>query len=134
MEESAPGRYISIKIELEEKPGKFLALSGLTYSYKNDWFITTISSENAGNITDDAAFGDSYLGIVENATRKIGRKRFKINEYFNLSDLDKKFKGQKIESVCIQADKDHRLKLHMVSTNNKGENSLFKVRLKEEEE
>ncbi len=125
---------LSIKIELEEKPGKFLALSGLTYSYKNDWFITTISSEDAGNVINEGVYGDSYLGIVENATRKIGRKRFKINQYFNLSDLDKKFKGHKIESVCIQADKELRLKLHMISSNNKGENSLFKVRLKEEEE
>lgn len=122
---------LTVKIELEEKPGKFLALTGLTYSYKNDWLIASVSSEDATNTIDERSMGDCYIGVIENALRKIGRKRFKINEYLNLSDVDKKFKGQQVESFCIQADKERRLKLHLVGGNDKGEKFLYKIRLKE---
>ena len=122
---------LTVKLELEEKAGKLMTLSGFTYSYENDWLITTVLSENAVNTIDEGSFGESYLGIVENASRKIGRKRFKINHYFNLTEVDKKFKGQQVQSLCIQSDKEQKLKLHIVSRNNKGENSLFKIRLKE---
>lgn len=123
--------FLTVKVELEEKPGKLLTLTGLTYSYKNDWLIATVSSEDSNNSIDEKSLGDCYIGIVENAVRKIGRKRFKINEYLNLNDLNKKFKGQQIKSICVQADKDRRLKLHLIGGNDKGESSLFKVRLKE---
>jgi hypothetical protein len=119
-----------IKIELEGKAGKFLSLTGLKYSYKNDWLITTILSEDAVKKIDDGSPGECFIGVVEDASRKIGRKRFKINEYFNLPDLDKKFKGQRLQSLCIQADKENKLKLHLVSANSNGEHFLFKVRLK----
>ncbi len=122
---------LTVKLELEEKEGKFLTIAGLNYSYKNDWLITTVSSQDSVKPIDDGYSGESYIGVVENASRKIGRKRFKINEYFNLTEVDKKFKGQQVRSLCIQADKDQKLKLHMVSGNNNGENFLFKVRLKE---
>lgn len=108
-----------------------MSLSGLTYSYKNDWLIFTSSTEDTDNAIDDGSIGDSYLGIIENASRKIGRKRIKVNALFNLSKLNRKFKGQKIESVCIQADKERRLKLHLVADNDKGDSYLFKIRLKE---
>ncbi|MEO5996538.1 MAG: hypothetical protein ABIN89_07410 [Chitinophagaceae bacterium] len=122
---------LTVKIELEEKPGKILSLTGITYSYENDWLIASVSSEDSNNTIDERTLGDSYIGVIENASRKIGRKRFKINEYLNLSEVDKKFKGQQIKAVCIQADKEQRLKLHLVGGNDKGESSLFKVRLKE---
>ncbi len=70
---------LTVKLELEEKPGKFLTLSGLTYSYKNDWLISTVSSQDAANPIDDGSSGECYIGVVENASRKIGRKRFKRN-------------------------------------------------------
>lgn len=122
---------LTVKIELEEKAGKFFALSELAYSYENDWLISTVSSQDSNRPIDDGSSGECYLGVVEDASRKIGRKRFKINEYFNLAEVDKKFKGQQVRSFCIQADKEQKLKLHIVSSNNKGENFLFKVRLKE---
>lgn len=121
----------NIKIEWEQKTENFMALSGLTYSYQNDWLIFTASTEDTNNAIDDGLIGDSYLGVIENISRKIGRSRLKLNSLFNLTKLDKAFKGHKIESVCIQADKEHRLKLHLVADNDKGDSHLFKVRLKE---
>lgn len=120
-----------IKIEWEQKTESFMTLSGLTYSYQNDWLILTASSEDTDNAIDDGSIGDSYLGVIENISRKIGRSRLKLNSLFNLAKLDKLFKGHKIESVCIQGDKEHRLKLHLVADNDTGDSHLFKVRLKE---
>jgi hypothetical protein len=122
---------LTVKLELEEKAGKSMVLSGMTYSYKNDWLITTVLSGENNKSFDENTAVESYVGVVENASRKIGRKRFKMNEYFNLSEVDKKFKGQRVQSVCIQADKDQKLKLHLLSGDNKDEKSLFKLRLKE---
>lgn len=121
----------TIKVELEEKPEKNMSLTGVTYSYKNDWLILTASSEKNNNTIDDGTIGDSYLCVIENAFRKIDRKRLKLNESFNLTSLNKKFKGHKVESVCMQADKDKKLKLHLVTHDDSGEINLFKVRLKE---
>jgi hypothetical protein len=115
-----------VKIEWDEKTENNMALSGLTYSYTNDWLIFTASTEDTQNAIDDGAIGDSYLGVIENASRKIGRKRLKMNELFNLPKLDKNFKGQKIESVCIQSDKEQRLKLHLVADNDLGNSSFLK--------
>lgn len=121
----------SIKIEWEQKTESYMTLSGLTYSYQNDWLILTASVEDTDNAIDDGLIGDSYLGVIENISRKIGRSRLKLNSLFNLAKLDKTFKGHKIESVCIQGDKEHRLKLHLVADNDTGDSHLFKVRLKE---
>lgn len=121
----------TVKVELEEKPEKNMSLTGITYSYKNDWLILTASSEKNNNIIDDGTIGDSYLCVIENAFRKIDRKRLKLNESFNLTSINRKFKGHKVESVCMQADKDQKLKLHVVTHDDKGDISLFKVRLKE---
>ncbi|MEJ7738175.1 MAG: hypothetical protein WKF97_12170 [Chitinophagaceae bacterium] len=122
---------IFVKIEWEKTPENFMALSGLAYSYKNDWLIITASTEETKNAIDDGLIGDSYLGIIENASRKIGRKRIKLNTAMNLTQVDKLFKGHKIESVCMQADNERKLKLHLVADNDNGESSLFKIRLSE---
>jgi len=121
----------TVKVELEEKAGDSLTLSGLTYSYKNDWLIMTVTSQESVQRMGEGFSGECIIGVVEDASRKIGRKRFKINDYLNLVDADKKFKGQLVKSLCIQADKEEKLKLHLVSSNNRGEHFLFKVRLKE---
>ena len=120
-----------VKIEWEQAPQEITGYSGLTYSYKNDWLIFTASSEHTFNSINDGPIGDSYIGVIENASRKIGRKRIKLNEVFNLSDIDAKLKGYKMESVCMQADREKRLKLHLVADNDTGESFLFKMRLKE---
>ena len=112
-----------IPIELEDGS----ELSGLAYSEKNDCLLFTASTEDTDNSYDDGPIGESYFGVIENAYRKLYRKRVKINEQVVLSELYEEFKGQKIESVCIQTDKTGRLKLHLVADNDRGGSFLFKI-------
>lgn len=113
-----------IPIELENESAQ---LSGLTYSEKNDSLLFTASTEDTDNSYDDGRIGESYLGVIENAYRKLYRKRVKINELVMLSEIHEIFTGNKVESVCIQTEKTGRLKLHLVADNDKGGSFLFKV-------
>jgi len=119
-----------VDLDLPLKDIKGIGISGLAYSLLNDCLIFTASTEQTDNAVDDGALGDSYLGIIENASRKIGRKSLKVNELINLGGVHELFKGFKIESVCIQSEKTNRMKLHLVADNDTGKSYLFKVRLK----
>lgn len=113
-----------IPIELEDD---FAELSGLSYSPKNDTLLFTASKEERDNSYDDGKIGESYFGVIENAYRKLYRKKVKITEQVKLSDLYEEFKGQKVESVCIQSDKTGRMKVHLVADNDRGGSFLFKI-------
>lgn len=117
--------------DLPDTEGKVLGLSGMTYSHKNDWLICTMSTEATANSFDDGAIGDSYLAIVENASRKILRKKMNVNVLINLSEVDEAFKGYKLESATILSEKNGRLKMHLVADNDTGKSFLFRVRLKD---
>jgi hypothetical protein len=52
-----------------------------------------------------------------------------VNELIDLPSADEQFKGYKIESVCIQSEKDHSMKLQMVADNDTGSSYLFKVQV-----
>lgn len=113
-----------IPIELEEEMAE---LSGLTYSEKNDVLLYTASTEDHENSYEDGKIGDSYFGVIENAYRKLYRRKVRINQQVRLSEIHDQFIGQKIESVCIQTDKRNRMKLHLVADNDKGGSFFFKV-------
>lgn len=120
-----------IEFKLPEIEGNaVLGLSGMTYSHKNDWLICTMSTEQTANSYDDGAIGDSYLAIVENASRKVSRKKMNVNELINLSEVDDAFKGYKLEGCTIVGEKNGRVKLHLVADNDSGKSFLFRVRLK----
>lgn len=119
-----------VEFKLPETEGKVLGLSGMAYSHKNDWLICTLSTEATANSYDDGAIGDSYLAIVENASRKVSRKKMNVNQLINLSEVDDAFKGYKMESCTIFSEKEGRLKLHMVADNDSGKSFLFRIRLK----
>lgn len=120
-----------VTFDLPDTKGKVLGLSGMTYSHKNDWLICTMSTEATANSYDDGAIGDSYLAIVENASRKILRKKMNVNVLINLSEVDEAFKGYKLESATILSEKNGRLKMHLVADNDTGKSYLFRVRLKD---
>jgi len=119
-----------IEFDLPEKSPKFLGISGMTYSHVNDWLICTLSSKDTPHAIDNGDTGDSYLAIVENASRKITRHKMKVNELINLSKVDDDFKGHKLESVCIVSEKNGRVRLHLKSEDDTGESYLFRIRLK----
>lgn len=116
--------------DLPKTEGKVLGLSGMSYSHKNDWLICTMSTEATSNSYDDGVIGDSYLAIVENASRKISRKKMNVNELINMSEVDDAFKGYKLESCTILSEKNGRIKMHLVADNDTGKSFLFRVRLK----
>jgi hypothetical protein len=119
------------RFELPPSLPGFAGVSGMTYSPKNDWLIITLSTEETKDAVADGKIGTSYLGIIENAARKLFRKKIKVDEVINLSEVDARFAGNKIESVCVQSDKEAKVKLHLVADNDNGKTTLFKVRLKE---
>jgi hypothetical protein len=116
-----------IPLELEDDTA---GLSGLTYSEKNDVLLFTASTEETKNSYEDGRIGESYFGVIENAYRKMYRRRVKVNDQLILSKVDETFQGQKVESVSIQTDKPGRLKLHMVADDDLGGSFLFKTQLR----
>ena len=117
-----------LDVDLSDYEG-IIGISGLTYSYTHDQLIFTTSIEDTANNYDDGPIGKSYLGFVENGYRKIWRHKMKVNELIDLPGTHKEFKGHKVESVCIQSERNRSIKMHMVADNDTGETFLFKVRL-----
>ena len=127
-QEKAALQTIVIDFETVEASAH-LGVSGLTYSDKHEDLFLTMSTEDTSNTTDDGKIGKSYLAVIENLYRKIGREKgkIKVNQMIDLSAADKQFKGYKIESVCIQSQKDHSIKLQLVADNDGGKTQLFKI-------
>jgi len=107
-----------------------IGISGLSYSERHDLLLFTTSTENGNSEHNDETIGDSYLGVIENAHWKTGRRKMKVNELIELPQADKAFKGFKIESVCIQSTKKSSVKIQLVADNDDGKSHLFKAILK----
>lgn len=115
----------TVLIDFESvNPGKgTLGVSGLTYSDNHeDLFLTVYEDDPAGS-------GKSYIAVIENLYRKIGREKghIKVNHLIDLSAADPGFNGYSMESVCIQSEKDHSIKLQLIADNKEGKTFLFKV-------
>jgi Family of unknown function (DUF6929) len=110
-----------LKFDLPASANKAIGLSGMSYAPENDWLVLTFVTEGTGI---------SYLGIVENATHKMTRKKIKVDELIDLAEADEKFKGNTVESVCVQSEKTDQVKIHLLANNKSGAAQLFKVRVK----
>lgn len=128
-QEKASLQTIVLDFDNVNAAGLHLGVSGLTYSDKHEDLFLTISTEDTPNAVDDGKIGKSYLAVIENLYRKIGREKgkIKINHLIDLPAADKGFKGYKIESVCIQSAKDHSIKMQLVADNDLGKTFLFKI-------
>ncbi len=114
-----------LNVDLSDYEG-VIGISGLTYSYTHDQLIFTTSIEDTANSYDDGPIGKSYIGIVENGYRKIWRHKMKVNELIDLPGTHKEFRGHKVESVCIQSEKNRSIKMHMVADNDTEKVSCLK--------
>jgi hypothetical protein len=119
----------TISFDLPQTPKQVVGLSGLAYSYKNDWLVVTLLSESADK--DHKTTGDSYLAVIENASRKVVRKKMKVNSLFHLNEANNGFTGYNMKSVCVRTDKSRRVKLYLLADNKNGKNGIFTVRVKE---
>ncbi len=128
-QETAPIQLHQLNFEQYEGT---IGISGLSYSKHHEQLLFTTSMEDTTNSFEDGAIGKSYLGMVNNIARRLGRpnEHLKINELIDLPATDKNFNGYKIESLCIQSEKDHSMKLHLVADNDTGKSQLFKIQLK----
>ena len=99
----------------------------MSYSYKSDRLIMTISTEDTHNALEDGAIGKSYLWIFKNISSKRRWKAANPSQVIELDAMDARFKGQKIESVCITSETRDFLHLVMAADNDDGSSTLFRV-------
>ncbi|HMU46346.1 MAG TPA: hypothetical protein PKC72_08265 [Chitinophagaceae bacterium] len=105
----------------------FSGISGLTYSEKSDKLLLTVSTENTMNNIDDGEIGKSYLWIIDDISSKKKWAAINPNRIIDLEKIDTRFKGQKIESVCITEETKHFLHLVLAADNDDGSSTLFKI-------
>lgn len=110
----------------------FSGISGLTYSAKMDALIMTVSTEDTRNNIDDGAIGKSYLWIIKNISSKKNWKAINPNVIIDLDAADDRFKGQKIESVCISKETSRRYYLILAADNDNGSSTLFRLTVSKE--
>lgn len=105
----------------------FNGVSGLAYAPKSDQLILTVSTEDTRNNVDDGAIGKSYLWLVKSISSKKNWKAINPDQIIDLEEIDPRFKGQKIESVCITNETKSFLYLTLVADNDNGSSTLFKM-------
>lgn len=103
----------------------FKGVSGLAYASKSDQLILTVSTEDTRNNVDDGAIGKSYLWLVKSISSKKNWKAINPNRIVDLEEIDPRFKGQKIESVCVTKETTNFIYLTLVADNDDGSSTLF---------
>jgi hypothetical protein len=104
-----------------------VGISGLAYEPTKDILWFTASTEQTTNTHDDGAIGDSYIGYIQNAKTAIRNQSISATSLINLSEINEAFKGQKIESLAIEAINNGEVIIHLVADNDDGTTQLFKI-------
>lgn len=105
----------------------FSGVSGFAYTKKSDRLVLTVSTEDTRNTMDDGAIGKSYLWIIENISARKNWKAINPDQVIDLEAIDPKFKGQKIESVCVLKETKNFLHLVLAADNDDGSSSIFRL-------
>lgn len=113
-----------LPIEFPNKPTAPFHLTDFAYAPENDWLLFTAHTSKEHSI--------NYLGIIENASRKVGRKHMKVNELIVLNKHIEDFEQCNVESVCVQSEKVDRIKIQLLSHHQNGFTTLYKLKLKED--
>ncbi len=107
----------------------FNGVSGLEYSPLSDRLIMTVSTEETYDTQTDGIIGKSYLWIINDISSKTKRAALNPDQIIDLEQIDKRFIGQKIESVCILEESRKQITLGLVADNDDGTSVLFKLEL-----
>lgn len=118
-----------VSIEQEGGQGEFLGISELCYVESMEVLLLAFTSEATINSYEDGVIGNSYIGWVSNANKKLKQAKLKLDGRVALSNISD-LKGQKIEGVCLEHEENSHLLLHLISDNDNGESKLFKILLK----
>lgn len=111
----------------------FRGVSGLDWSPSSDALILTVSTEETQNSFDDGAIGKSYLWIINSVSSKNKTASIKPDRVADLEEIDARFKGHKIESVCITGETNKSWNLVLAADNDNGSSTLFRLNLSKEE-
>jgi hypothetical protein len=117
-------------IDLVLKGKNGIGVSGLYYVAEKDLLLFTASEEDTPSATQDGAIHDSYLGWIKAFSKKMQSKTIHPDLLINLSDINKVFDKQKIESVCTEGIHNNEAILHLAADNDNGESRLFKMKLR----
>ena len=129
-QETAPIRIM--KLGANTDTASFSGASGLDYSYRSDRLFLTVSTENTYNSFSDGTIGKSYLWIIDNFSSKRRLTAINPNRIIDLETIDKRFKGHKIESVCVLSETRSDYKLALVADDDKGTSILYMIKLNKE--
>jgi len=119
----------TIPVSLSQELG-VTGISGLTYLEKTDILLFSASTEKTLNSYDDGEIGESYIGIIANASTKMEGKNIKVDKFINLSNFLGNKWLQKIESIAVESETEEYMIIHLAADNDNGESTLFKMQLK----
>ena len=118
-----------IPIGINTENTLFNGVSGMTYARETDQLIITVSTEDTRNSIDDGTIGKSYLWIVNDISTKRNQKAIIPDKIIDLEKTDNRFKGYKIESVCITSATKDILHLVLAADNDNGSSTLFRLQI-----
>ncbi|HKZ66230.1 MAG TPA: hypothetical protein VJ111_07740 [Chitinophagaceae bacterium] len=116
-----------VKTGINTDTSFFTGISGLDYSYATDQLLLTITTENTYDSYTDGSIGKSYLWIINDISSKKRLDAINPDKIIDLEELDPRFKGHKIESVCVVAENKKKKELILVSDDDKGGTVLFRM-------
>ncbi len=119
---------IVIDLVLNDKNG--MGVSGLYYVEEKDLLLFTASEEDTPSAAQDGTINNSYLGWIKAFSKKMQSKTIHPDQLINLSEVNKTFDKQKIESVCTEGIHKNEAILHLAADNDNGESRLFKMKLR----
>ena len=128
-ENQGTANFKLIKIGANSDTSSFNGISGMDYSNRTDQLLLTVSTEDTHNSYDDGAIGKSYLWIINNISAKKELEGINPNTIIDLEEIDPRFKGQKVESVCILAEDKDKRELVLTADDDKGGTVLFRILL-----
>ncbi|MES2776879.1 MAG: hypothetical protein V4722_22065 [Bacteroidota bacterium] len=123
---TTPLQIINIEMPFQDFP---IGISALSFHAPTDILFFTASVEETTNAYDDGGIGDSYIGCIHNISRRLLHPTIKPDHLLNLAKADPVFVGQKVESICFENREANSLVAHLVSDNDNGESTLFKIQV-----
>lgn len=118
-----------VKAGFQPKGAKgFTGISGLTYSKKFDRLFATVSTESAKSKVEDGEIGKSYLWIFDDISAKRRFTAINPSRIIDLSEIDRRFTGHKIESISILNETEKEVRFVLVSDNDNGTSTIFEFR------